>query len=787
MMRERVKKLRTESIEAIPSISIERSQIVTEAYKKYFGTVSTPMLRALTLKEICSKKTLYIGDGELIVGERGDKPKATPIYPEICCHSVEDLRIMDSRERIFFKVAPEIYDIQEKEIIPYWKGKSMREKILVNMTPEWIDSYYSGLFTEFMEQRGPGHTVGDKKMFTKGFLSVSKDIDKEIKNLDFINDPEALDKSEQLEAMKVACESVIIFANRHGDLACEMAEKEMDPVRKAELEKIARVCYRVPANKPETVWEAIQGYWFIHLTVITEMNIWDAFSPGRFDQHLFPIYEKELKAGTINREDAEELLQCLWCKFNNQPSTPKVGITLKESGTYTDFATINIGGLNEAGGDGVNEMSYVLLDVVDSMMLLQPNSNIQLSRKNPEEFIKRGAQIIRKGWGQPPVFSADSVFQELIRQGKSVEDARQGGTSGCVETGAFGKEAYVLTGYFNLVKILEITLNNGLDPISGKRLGLESGEAKDFETYEELFSAYKKQIKHFVDIKVRGSNVIEKLYMREMPGPFLSTVIEDCIKKGKDYNGGGARYNSNYLQGVGIGTLTDSLSAIKYHVYDKKRISLGELLKGLQNNFKDNEPLRQILLNKTPKYGNDDDFADDIMKACFDAYYNEVKGRKTVRGGEYRINMLPTTCHIYFGEVTGATPDGRLSGMPQSEGISPAMGADRFGPTSVIKSAGKMDHLRTGGTLLNQKFTPSILKGDEGIENLCHLIRAYFKMDGHHIQFNVVKADTLRKAKENPEQYKDLIVRVAGYSDYFCDLGKALQDEIINRTEHESF
>lgn len=786
-MRERVKRLRERSIEAVPSISIERAQIVTEAYKKYYGKVSTPVLRALTLKDICEKKTLYIGEDELIVGERGEKPKATPTYPEICCHTVEDLRVMDVREKTFFKVDPKIYEIQEKEIIPYWQGRSMREKILERMTPEWIECYQAGLFTEFMEQRGPGHTVGDKKLFNRGFLEVIDLIDEEIKTLDYINDFEALEKEEELKAMRIAAEAVITFAKRHADLARKMAKYEEKEERRAELLKIADVCERVPANNSETVWEAIQGYWFIHLTIITEMNIWDAFSPGRFDQHLYPIYKKEIESGTITREDAEELLQCMWCKFNNQPSTPKVGVTLKESGTYTDFATINIGGLSPDGGDGVNDVSYLLLDVVDSMTLLQPNSNIQLSKKNPDDFIKRGAEVIRKGWGQPPVFNGDSVFQELVRQGKSVEDAREGGTSGCVETGAFGKEAYILTGYFNLVKILEITLNNGIDPMTGKKLGLETGDPRTFTTFEKLFEAYKKQVHHFVEIKIRGNNVIEKLYMQEMPGPFLSTVIDDCIKKGKDYNSGGARYNSNYIQGVGIGTLTDSLCAIKYNVYDKEIISMEEMLKVLKGNFEGQEPLRQILLNKTPKYGNDDDYADEIMKLAFNAYYEEVNGRKTVRGGTYRINMLPTTCHIYFGEVTGATPDGRLKGMPQSEGISPVGGSDRFGPTAVIKSASKMDHLRTGGTLLNQKFTPSVLKGDEGLNKLCHLIRAYFKLDGHHIQFNVIGKDTLLKAQQNPEQYKDLIVRVAGYSDYFCDLGKSLQDEIINRTEQDNF
>ena len=421
------------------------------------------------------------------------------------------------------------------------------------------------------------------------------------------------------------------------------------------------------------------------------------------------------------------------------------------------------------------------------MRLLQPSSNIQLTEKNPDEFIERACKIIRKGWGQPSVFNADMVVKELMRQGKSLEDARTSGTTGCVEAGSFGKEAYILTGYFNLVKILEITLNNGLDPRTGRHIGIETGNAAEFKNFDELIEAYKKQVHHFIDIKIRGNNVIERLYMKHMPVPFLSLLVDDCISKGKDYNGGGARYNSNYIQGVGIGTLTDSLASIKFNVFDKNKITMEELLEALKEDFKGREPLRQMLLNKTPKYGNDDDYADDIMRVCFDIFFNEVDGRDTVRGGKYRIDMLPTTCHVYFGEVTGATADGRKAGVTQSEGISPVGGADKYGPTSVVKSASKMNHENTGGTLLNQKFTPSLLQGEQGIKNLRSLIRAYFKMGGHHIQFNVISRDTLLKAQENPEAYKDLIVRVAGYSDYFCDLGRALQDEIINRTEQENF
>ncbi|HOS70421.1 MAG TPA: glycyl radical protein [Bacillota bacterium] len=785
-MNDRVRTLRQESLDAVPSISLERAQIVTNAYKKYYGKVSIPVLRALVFKELMENKTICINEGELIVGERGPEPKATPTYPELCCHTVADFDVIDKRQKVFFRVSEEAKDIQRNEIIPYWKDKSMRDLMFDQMTQEWHDCYESGIFTEFMEQRAPGHTVCGDKIYRKGFIGFKEDIENQIAALDFVNDMDAYNKQEELRAMSICADAIISFGLRHAEKALELAMKENNPKRREELKQIADVCNNVPANAPGSFHEALQMYWFVHLGVITELNTWDAYCPGRLDQHLYPFYKKGIEDGTLTPEKAEELLQCFWVKFNNQPAPPKVGITLQESGTYTDFANINSGGLKADGSDGVNDVTYMVLDVIDEMRLLQPSSNIQLSKKNPDRFLKRACRIIRKGWGQPSVFNADSVVEELVRQGKSVEDARNGGTSGCVEAGAFGKEAYILTGYFNLVKVLEITLNNGIDPRTGKKIGLETGDPREFESYDELMDAYKKQLHHFIEIKIRGNNVIEKLYADLMPAPFLSILTDDCIKNGKDYNAGGARYNTNYIQGVGIGTLTDSFSAIKKHVFDDKSFTMSELLDALKANYEGREAMRQLLMNNTPKYGNDDDYADEIMKELFDAYYSEVNGRRTVKGGNYRINMLPTTCHVYFGSVTGATPDGRRSGQPQSEGISPVQGADMYGPTAVIKSAGKMDHIRTGGTLLNLKFTPDLLKDDEGIDKLSQLVRSYFKLDGHHIQFNVVSADTLRRAQKNPEQYKDLIVRVAGYSDYFCDLTEALQEEIITRTEHKS-
>lgn len=783
----RVETLRHQSENALPHITMERAVLMTEAYEKHQGRVSIPMLRALSFEHMMTHKTICINDHELIVGERGPAPQAAPTYPELCCHTLEDMEVMNNREKISFSVTEEDKKIQREKIIPYWQGKSIRDLLFDQMTQEWKDCYAAGLFTEFMEQRAPGHTVADDKIYRKGMLDFIDDIHQALNSLDYLGDPEAYEKQEELKAMEVTARAMITFARRHAVKALELAAAETDPQRKKELEDLADVCNHVPAHAPRTFREALQAYWFVHLGVITELNTWDAFCPGRLDQHLVSFYREDLAQGRMTEEEARELLQCFWVKFNNQPAPPKVGITLQESGTYTDFANINIGGLKPDGSDGVNEVTYLLLDTVDTMRLLQPSSNIQVSKKNPDAFILKAAEIIRKGWGQPSIFNTDAVIEEMLRQGKRIEDARCGGNSGCVETGAFGKEAFILTGYFNLNKVLEITLNNGVDPSSGKQLGPKTGHGRDFDSFDALYGAFEAQLNHFIDIKIRGNHLIEKLYATYMPAPFLSILIDDCISKGKDYNAGGARYNSNYIQGVGIGSITDSLSAMKHHVFEGGCVSMDELMEALKDDFENKEPLRQLLLNKTPRYGNDDDAADTLMQQVFNSFFDSVNGRPTARGGTYRINMLPTTCHVYFGSVIGAMPDGRKAGVPLSEGISPVQGTDRKGPTAVIKSAAKMDHLRTGGTLLNQKFTPQVLAGETGLKALLHLVRAYFRLDGHHIQFNVADANTLRKAQANPEAYRDLIVRVAGYSDYFNNLNTALQDEIIARTEHQGF
>jgi pyruvate formate-lyase/glycerol dehydratase family glycyl radical enzyme len=784
---ERVSNLRKQSLAAVETLSSERAELLTEFYRQDAGLVSAPVRRALAFKYLLEHKAICINDGELIVGEKGPAPKNAPTFPELCCHSLEDLDILDRRDKTSFKVSPAIRQLYQETIIPFWKGRTMRELIFQEMTPEWKDAYQAGIFTEFMEQRSPGHTVLDNKIYLKGMLQFQEEIDRSLAGLDYLDDPQAYEKQEELRGMRIAAKAIVRYAERHAEKALELAITEQDERRKAELQQIARVCRNVPARPPQDFWEALQYYWFVHLGVTIELNTWDAFSPGRLDQHLFPFYQRGVNEGSLTRERAEELLQCFWIKFNNQPAPPKVGVTAEESGTYTDFAQINLGGVLPDGSDGVNEVTFLLLDVIEEMRLLQPSTSIQVSKKNPDQFIKRATEIIRTGFGQPSVFNADLIAQELMRMGKSVVDARCGGSSGCVEVGAFGKENYNLTGYFNLPKVLEITLHNGNDPRSGIQLGLQTGDPRTFDDIDDLFLAFERQVRYFIDVKVRGNNIIERLYARYMPCPFLSLLVDDCIKKGRDYHDGGARYNTTYIQGVGLGTMADAFTGLEYNVFDTNKISMADFIAAMDENYAGNESLRQQLLNRTPKYGNDDDQADNIMRRVFEIYFNAVDGRRNTKGGEYHVNLLPTTVHIYFGSVTGATADGRLAGTPLSEGISPVQGADHKGPTAVVRSVAKLDHLRTGGTLLNQKFTPQVLETDDGLDKLVQLIRTYFRLDGHHIQFNVVDAATLRLAQQHPEQYRSLIVRVAGYSDYFCDLSKTLQDEIIARTEQDAF
>ena len=784
-MNERIKRLRQENFDTPTTLSIERALIETEFYKQNYGTMPIAVLRARNFYEICKKKTIYIGKDELIVGERGPVPKAVPTFPELTCHSVEDLHTLDTRELQSYHISQEDIDTYEREVIPYWAGKTQRERIFNHVSKEWEEAYHAGVFTEFMEQRAAGHTAMDGKMYHIGLLDLKERIQKEIDSLDFIYDPEATDKQQELEAMAISCDAAILFAERHAELADKMAAQETDPQRKKELEKIADVCRWVPAHAPRDLWEAIQMYWFVHLGTVTELNGWDSMNPGHLDQHLFPFYQKGVEEGTLTRDQAKELISCLWIKFNNQPAPPKVGVTALESGTYNDFTNINIGGVDRNGNSAANEVSYIILEIQEELHELQPGLSIHIAENTPDDFLLEGIKVIRQGHGYPSVFNPDTYVKEMTRAGKSLEDAREGGCSGCIEVGAFGKEAYLLTGYLNTPKILEITLHNGIDPETGKKLGLETGDPRTFKTFEELYDAWHKQMVYFVNLKLSVNNYIERMFSLYAPATFLSLFIDDCIDKGKDYYSGGARYNTTYIQCTGLGTITDCFTTLKKHVFEDQRYTMDEILEACRNNWEHEEVMRAYIRNHTPFFGNDDEYADSIAVRVYDDLVDAIEGRPNTRGGQTHLNMLSTTCHNYFGSVCGATPNGRFAHFAISDGTSPAHGSDSHGPTAVVKSLGKLDQTKSGGTLLNVRFVPALLKREEDMRKLGHLIRTYFRHGGHHIQFNIVDTATLLDAQKHPDQYRDLLVRVAGYSDYFNDMTEQLQNEIIARTENE--
>jgi formate C-acetyltransferase len=784
---ERIARLREESVNAEVKLSVERAKLITEFYKSdEVKGKSVPVQRALAFKYLMEHVSLQIEDGQLIVGLRGTDPKEVPTYPEICLHSLEDLEILDSRKNMPYQVDERAKETYKNEVIPFWKCRSMRDIIFSNLPKEWKDAYEAGVWTEFMEQRAPGHTAGGERIFKTGLLTIKEEIKQQMEELD-PSELEYYEKMDELKAMDIVADALMIYARRYAEKLEKMAVEEVDAFRRKELKQMAEICRWVPAHAPRTFWEMLQHYWFIHVGITYETNPWDSFTPGRLDQHLYPFYKRDVEEGRLTREKAKELLEAFWVKFNNQPAVPKVGVTLEESFTYNDFSKINVGGLKEDGADAVNEFSYIILEVLDEMRTMQPNTAVLVSSKNPNRFIMNALKVVAPGFGEPPLFNFDGAVVKMLRQGKKLEDARKCGVSGCIETGAFGKESYILTGYLNLPKILEITLNNGIDPRTGKKIGIETGDPRKFKNFEELFDAFLRQLEHFVSMKINGNDIIETLYAKYLPVPFLSLWIEDCVKNAKDYNCGGARYNTSYIQVVGLGTITDCLASLRYNLFEKGNFTMNEVLDALSRNYEGYEMMRQAFINKTPKYGNDDDYADEIAKKIVDTTveliesYPPTPARKASR----RVYFLPTTVHIYFGKVTGATPDGRKAGQPLSEGVSPVQGMDRKGIVAVFRSTSKIDWDKTGGALLNQKLSPDLPKGEENLKKLAYAIRTFFIMGGHHVQFNVVSAELLREAQKRPQDFQDLMIRVAGYSDYFVNLPKGLQDEIIARTEQK--
>ncbi len=738
-MTARIERLKEEVLQ-VKGVFVDRQLLWTESYRE---TERDPIIirQAKAFAKLLEGITIEIGDEELIVGRH---PKREPSAEE-----------------------------QEKigEAEAYWQGRTIYDKAQKLLSAEEKVAQEVGLYSA---GGMTGHmSLNNEKVLELGLVRISEEVENKLKNLD-LTDSGDQEKVDFYRAALITLKAGCHFAERYVEEARRSAERENDPRRKRELERIAEVCERTPAYPARTFQEALQAAWFLHLLVAMENGEGHAcFCPGRVDRFAYPFYKSDIEKGIITQEEAQELLEAFLIKFNefDPIGTPQV---------------LMIGGQNPDGSDSTNALSFMCLDACEKLRLIHPALAMSWHSKISEEFMTRACQVIKTGIGFPAIFNDEVIVPSLLRSGASSENACYYVPGSCVEISVIGKtNPWVASGYINFAKCLELALNDGVDPLTGKRAGISTGKAEDFQSFEELWEAYKKQIAYAVKLNVQTVNLHQRLWMECSPYPFLSCLIDDCLEKGKDITAGGAKYNFTEPEGVGMPNSADSLIAIKKLVFEERSKSLSELKDILAKNFEGFESFRQFLINRLPKYGNDIDEVDEIAKGIAHHFYSEVERYTDARGGKYRAGFLCWIMHSVLGRLTSATLDGRRAREVLADSIGPVQGRDRNGPTAVIKSATKFDHIPAlGGLVLNLKFSPSIFSADDGIKRLSDLIKTYLYLKGFEVQINVIDKNTLLEAKRNPEAYRNLIVRVAGYSAYYTSLDPALQDEIIARTEH---
>lgn len=778
----RIHRLRETLINSRPEIFAERAVLATEAYRETENQPAT-LRRAILLKRILLQSSIEIKADELIVGCKTPLPKGSPIYPEFNVKWMEDeLDTLAGRKETPFDVAGETKAVVRASVIPYWKGHTVYDHLVNKVPGEALVAADEGLLFHYYLDRSIGHiTVNYAKVLQDGMAGLIAEINRQLDRLAH-DQVDFAERKAFYEALSIVAEATVGFAHRHADLAEALAAQCDDPTRKDELREIARICRRVPEFPAENFREALQSFWFVHLILNLESNGY-AISPGRFCQYIHPFYQADRENGLVDETTAQEWIDCLWIKFN-ELTVVKAGATAKASNTYVDFQNLNIGGLTADGHDGTNAVSYFCLNAHDALRLPQPQLSCLISSKTDKAFIMRACEVVREGTGMPSVFNDDVKVISLLTSGKTLADAREGGVNGCVEVNAQGCDNMASSGYVNLAKCLELAMNDGISMTTGKQIGPRTGNAVEFNSFDDLWEAFCAQLQAAVALKVNYDNAARRVFADVCPVVFTSLVMDDCIAKGRDFHQGGARYNAPMMCGVGLGTLADSLAAIQEVCFTTGQYSLAQLRDAMADNFASQPLLQKQLWNKAPKFGNNDDRV-DLIASRIVKQFGTILGTHTNDYGEaYRANMIPTTNHIPMGHAMAASPDGRLAGAPLSEGVSPVQGQDWSGPTGVILSLAKVDHASTAGTLLNMKFTPAILAGEQNLEKFADLIRTYFAQGGFHMQFNVVSKETLLAAQKDPMAFRSLIVRVAGYSDYFVTLSKDVQDEIIMRTAH---
>lgn len=780
----RTQRLKNQVLSAKSQICMERAKIVTKAYQETEGE-HILIRRAKIFDRILSEISVYILKDELIVGHQSSKQRSAPLFPEFAVEWIdEEIETFETRGQDRFSVSQEDIDMFRKEILPYWKGKTFYDRVMSQMTEDIrLLRFDAMLFTVGLhEDGGLGHVMLDyEKVLKYGLNGIKEKIQEKLNNLDDTKPDNIKKKLFYLSALQT-CDSVIMFANRYSDKAKEMSLNEQDPIRKKELETIAAICKRVPEHPAESFYEALQSFWFVQLVP----QIYDngvSITPGRFDQYMYPFYEKDIKTGVLTKAEAQELLEAMWIKFTEPIKVYRAADAASHAG-YPMGQNLVVGGVGVDGQDATNDLSYRCIEAHMHIQLSQPNFSVRMHRQSPYDFVQRAAEAIRQGTGMPQIVNDETFVPALMNIGVTLKDARNYAPVGCVEVTPKDTWGRCNGGYFNLTKVLELAMSDGVCRISNKQVGLHTGDPKEFTSFDEILEAYKKQMGYAVSRLVAWDNILDMIHEELMPVPFNSILIDNCIESGKDVTSGGAKYNWTGPLAVGIANAGDSLMAIKKAVFDDEAVSMEAFAHHIANNFEDAEPLRKYLENKIPKYGNDEDEPDSMVKLATDIYFDSLMKYETYRGGPFVGALLPVSSYVAFGEMTGPTMDGRKSKEPLSDGISPFYGADKKGPTAVFKSVCKLDHERCpNGVIFNQKINPTVIESPEGLKKFIDLIKSYINLGGAHIQFNIISADTMRSAQAEPEKYRDLVVRVAGYSAFFNELSQDVQDTIIARTE----
>lgn len=784
LLSKRVRDLRESLLQIQPRLSCERLRCLAEVYQDVKGEAPVTT-RAKVFEKLLKEMTIFI-DENPIVGTLTQYRAGVQPYPEASCKwmmkeyeystALGKGRLSDDDKRLL------------AEAIDYWG-----ERCLVSKADEMWQEKYPGLKrSDFDAKAGawmpPNSAVINTfrcsvdygRVVHKGLKEVIKEAQNEIQALPLVS-LEAFRKRDFLGAVIRCLNAVIAFAKRYADLADSMANKEMDPDRKKELQKIAATCRWVPENQARNFYEAVQSFWFTHLATEIE-GVSGGHSPVRFPQYMYPFYKKDKENGTITEEEAIELLELLFIKFSE--------INIYQGGAFYNaamsnlFQNMNLGGVTPDGNDATNELDFMILEAQRRVRMMQPTLSVLYHDKMSEEFLLKALELVRIGIGMPAFFNCNLNIQRSLSHGASLEDARNHCIVGCIEQGYSHSNATVKDGWINMAKILELALYDGKDPLTGKQLGLQTGNAEAFTSYNELHEAVKKQFQYQFQLYFEYEFGSHSYLTEYFPAPFTSALINDCIKRGKDVNGGGARYEIDGISPCGMIDLADSLTAVKKLVFEEKKVTMKDLIKALRADFEGYEQLHKICL-EAPKYGNDDIRADQTASDWFRIFEQEQSGYKNHVGAPLRAFALSVTTHFPFGVRTGALPNGRKKGVPLADGsVSASPGMDRNGPTALINSACRVaDNLKYGSNLLNMKFHPVALKDRAGLRKLLSLIKTYVDLGGHHVQFNVVGADTLKDAQLHPEEYRDLIVRVAGFSAYFIHLDPVVQNEIIKRTE----